>query len=157
MERDGKIFYYYDPYLIPTYPDASQDDYFERLQEYYRHPLNQHQMMIPFGDNVHLQNEYVQQFTNVQENSPDVVLREAMQTIQDTGQYLETYCDEDSVKYRELNELRNKLDKIVNHGSLICPPQEPDEDLVIHYKKMIHHVLHPEEQQQEEMDGVEEF
>lgn len=101
MERDGKWFYYYHPYETPTKPTPDCDDFFERYQEYNRHPMNPEQVCLPFDDNYDNSIEYVQEFSNILETTPDVHLRASMQAILNTGQYLQTYVQPLSVKTHE--------------------------------------------------------
>jgi hypothetical protein len=139
MERDGEWFYYYHPWQIPEYPTPDLDDFYDRLCEYNRHPLNLHRMSIPMHDEWDGGEKYVEEFTEVMETTHDVVLKKAMETIMETGQYAETYVQTITAKSEELITQRLNL-------------EEPPEHLVKRMEAIIQEVLSGGE-----MEGVEEL
>lgn len=142
MERDGKWFYYYDPYQTPTKPSPECDDYFERLQEYNQHPMNLERTSIPFDDNYDNSQEYVQEFYQILETTQNLALKTSMQSIVDTGQYSSIYVEHLSVKTGNIFEQR---------VAEITPP----EHLVKRFEGMIQEVL--ANARDTEMEGVEEI
>lgn len=169
MERDGKIFYYYDPYVTPQRPEPDCDDFYERYQEYHRHPMNQEQVCLPFDDEWDNSKEYVEEFSNILETTPDVLLQASMQVIARTGQYHPIYVEQLSVKTHEgenrETDLEEPADRLIKKPGLSTLTQEildrrleledPPDYLVRHIQSIIRDVVH--NNGNEEMDGVEEF
>lgn len=141
MERDGKWFYYYDPYQTPVKPSPECDDYFERLQEYNQHPMNLERTSIPFNNHYDNSDEYVQQFHEILDTTQNAALKASMQSILDTGQYSEIYVERLSVKTSQIFEQR-------------VAEIEPPDHLVKRYEGMIQEVL--ENAHNTKMEGVEE-